>query len=594
MKNNVKTVVLLAGFGALLMGIGSFWGQGGLFIGLAIGLVMVGGSYWFSDKLAIKAAKAQPVTEADMPQYYAVVRDLCQRSDMPMPQLYVSPEMQPNAFATGRSPKHAAVCVTQGILQVLDWDELRGVLAHEISHVGNRDILIGSVAAALAMAITFAARMAMWGGLFFGGRGGGNDRDNNIFGLLAMMILAPLAAMMLQMALSRSREYEADRSGARLVGDGEPLARALEKIEGYAKRVPMDVDPAQATAYIINPLTGREARFSNLFRTHPPTEDRRARLRNRDWTTEIRRLRSPSGCAVMFPGMRVGVDTGGTFTDAVAADGTVVKLPSTPAAPAEAVRAALGRFAGVTEMSHGTTVATNALLERRLARVALVTNRGLADVIEIARQDRPSLYDPFADRPAPLVPRDLRFEVDGRLASDGTEIEPLDVSALTTIPHDVDVVAVCLLHSDRDPAHEQAVGEVLRAAGYDVVLSNEVSPEFREYERMLTTVVDAALRPVCRAYLGRVGALAPEVSVMTSAGGLTDIAQGAQHPVTLALSGPAGGVRAAAAIAAANGWPDAISFDMGGTSTDVCLIRGGVPEPAPDRSVAGWSLRLPS
>ncbi len=284
MKNNVKTVVLLAGFGALLMGIGSFWGQGGLFIGLAIGLVMVGGSYWFSDKLAIKAAKAQPVTEADMPQYYAVVRDLCQRSDMPMPQLYVSPEMQPNAFATGRSPNHAAVCVTQGILQVLDWDELRGVLAHEISHVGNRDILIGSVAAALAMAITFAARMAMWGGLFFGGRGGGNDRNNNIFGLLAMMILAPLAAMMLQMALSRSREYEADRSGARLVGDGEPLARALEKIEGYAKRVPMDIDPAQATAYIINPLTGREARFSNLFRTHPPTEDRLARLRNRDWT----------------------------------------------------------------------------------------------------------------------------------------------------------------------------------------------------------------------------------------------------------------------------------------------------------------------
>lgn len=296
----------------------------------------------------------------------------------------------------------------------------------------------------------------------------------------------------------------------------------------------------------------------------------------------------------MFPGMRVGVDTGGTFTDAVAADGTVVKLPSTPAAPAEGVRAALGRFGGATEMSHGTTVATNALLERRLARVALVTNRGLADVIEIARQDRPSLYDPFADRPAPLVPRDLRFEVDGRLASDGTEIEPLDVSALTAIPHDVDVVAVCLLHSDRDPAHEQAVGEVLRAAGYDVVLSNEVSPEFREYERMLTTVVDAALRPVCRAYLGDVGRLAPDVSVMTSAGGLTGIAQGAEHPVALALSGPAGGVRAAAAIAAANGWPDAISFDMGGTSTDVCLIRGGMPEAAPGRSVAGWSLRLPS
>jgi len=281
MKNNIKTVVLLAVFGALLMGIGSFFGQSGLLIGLVVALVVVGGSYWFSDKIAIKAAKAQPVTEADMPQYYAVVRDLTQRANLPMPQLYVSPEMQPNAFATGRNPNHAAVCVTQGILQVLDWDELRGVLAHEISHVGNRDILIGSVAAALAMVITFTARMAMWGGLLFGGRG--NDRDNNIFGLLAMMILAPLAAALLQMALSRSREYEADRSGARLIGDGEPLARALEKIESYAKRVPMEVDPAQATAYIINPLTGREAKFSNLFRTHPPTEQRLERLRNREW-----------------------------------------------------------------------------------------------------------------------------------------------------------------------------------------------------------------------------------------------------------------------------------------------------------------------
>lgn len=281
MRNNIKTVVLLATFGALLMGIGSFWGQSGLFIGLAIGLVMVGGSFWFSDTIAIKAAKAQPVSETEMPEYYSVVRSLAQQANLPMPKLYVSPEMQPNAFATGRSPDHAAVCVTRGVLQVLDWDELRGVLAHEMSHVGNRDILIGSVAAALAMAITFAARMAMWGGLFFGGRG--NDRDNNIFGLLAMMILAPLAAAMLQMALSRSREYEADRSGARLIGDGEPLARALEKIEAYAKQVPMNVDPAHATAYIINPLTGRQANFANLFRSHPPTEDRLRRLRDGEW-----------------------------------------------------------------------------------------------------------------------------------------------------------------------------------------------------------------------------------------------------------------------------------------------------------------------
>jgi heat shock protein HtpX len=166
---------------------------------------------------------------------------------------------------------------------VLDWDELRGVLAHEISHVGNRDILIGSVAAALAMVITLVARMAMWGAMF--GGGGDRDRDSNVFGLIAMMILAPIAAALLQMALSRSREYEADRSGARLIGDGEPLARALQKIESYAKQVPMDVDPAHATAYIINPLTGRKANFANLFRTHPPTEERVARLRDREWAS---------------------------------------------------------------------------------------------------------------------------------------------------------------------------------------------------------------------------------------------------------------------------------------------------------------------
>ena len=166
--------------------------------------------------------------------------------------------------------------MTQGLLQVLDRDELRGVLAHEMSHVKNRDILIGSVAAALAMGITLIARMAMWGAMF---TGGGGDRDNNIFGVLAMAILAPIAAALLQMALSRSREFEADRSGAELLGDGEPLARALEKIEAYAKQVPMNVDPAQATAYIINPLSGRKVSFANLFSTHPPTAERIARLR---------------------------------------------------------------------------------------------------------------------------------------------------------------------------------------------------------------------------------------------------------------------------------------------------------------------------
>src|SRR3954452_2260436 len=207
MKNNLKTVVLLTAMGALIMGIGALFGQTGLIIGLVLALVMVGGSYWFSDTLAIKAARARPGTEQEMPQYYAVVRELTNKADMPMPKLYLSPEMQPNAFATGRNPHHAAVAITQGITQVLDWDELRGVLAHEISHVGNRDILIGSVAAALALMITFLATPAR-GGAASGG-GSRDDEGGHPLGLLAAAILAPMAAGFLQMALSRSREFEA-------------------------------------------------------------------------------------------------------------------------------------------------------------------------------------------------------------------------------------------------------------------------------------------------------------------------------------------------------------------------------------------------
>ncbi len=274
-RNTVKTFVLLAAFGGLLMGIGAIFGQVGLIIGLVLALAIVGGSYWFSDKLAVASAGAKPVTEQEAPRLYAIVGELATRDNVPMPRVYISPAAQPNAFATGRNPRHAVVAVTQGLLQVLDDDEIRGVLAHEMSHVKNRDILIGSVAAALAMVITFVARIAMWGAMF-----GGDDEGGNIVGLILMAILAPLAALLLQMALSRSREYEADRSGAHLIGTGEPLARALEKIENAAKQVPMNVNPAQATAYIINPFTGRQVSFAKLFMTHPPTADRIARLRS--------------------------------------------------------------------------------------------------------------------------------------------------------------------------------------------------------------------------------------------------------------------------------------------------------------------------
>ena len=275
-RNTFKTFVLLGGLGGLMVAIGSLFGRGGAILGLVLGLVMVGGSYWFSDTLAIKAARAVPADERAMPEYFRIVRELSERAGLPMPKLYVTPDMQPNAFATGRNPEHAAVAVTAGILEILDWDELRGVLAHELSHVGNRDILIGSVAAAVATGISFVANMAMWGAML----GGSRDEDSpNPIALLATALLAPMAAGVLQMALSRSRELEADRSGAALVGDGEPLARALLKLERGARRIPMDVRPEQAQAYIVNPLTGRQMRFANLFRSHPATEERVARLR---------------------------------------------------------------------------------------------------------------------------------------------------------------------------------------------------------------------------------------------------------------------------------------------------------------------------
>lgn len=280
------------------------------------------------------------------------------------------------------------------------------------------------------------------------------------------------------------------------------------------------------------------------------------------------------------------MDTGGTFTDVVAGDGRIVKVLSTPDRPDVAVADGMASLGDedAESLAHGTTVATNALLERRGATIALVTDRGFADVIEIGRQDRPSLYDPWVDRPEPVVPRHLRYEV-----------SPEDVSSLGPVDAGVESVAVCLLHADLDARHEQAVrDELVRRGHEDVTCSHEVSPEFREYERTLTTAVNAYLRPACRGYLRNLGSLAPSVSVMTSAGGLLPLDTASELPVALLLSGPAAGARAAAAVASGCGHPDAITFDMGGTSTDVCLVRDGVPEPAPGRVVGGFSIRLPS
>lgn len=299
--------------------------------------------------------------------------------------------------------------------------------------------------------------------------------------------------------------------------------------------------------------------------------------------------------------MQVGVDTGGTFTDLVATDGRVAKVLSTPDDPAQAIREAVelavtGRRGGARPelLAHGTTVATNALLERRGATVALVSTEGLRDVIEIGRQDRPSLYDQLASRPEPLVARALRYEVSGRRAADGAELAPVDPAAVPAVDAVADVVAVCLLHADIEPAHELAVAAVLRARGHDVTCSHEVSPEMREVERTITTVINAALRPRCRAYLRALDTVADEVLVMTSSGGLLPAAEAAELPAALLLSGPAGGVRAGAAAAVANGFADAITFDMGGTSTDVCLILDGAPAPAAQREVGGFTVRFPS
>jgi len=286
-KNTAKTAVLLAALGGLIVTIAGVLGGGSsssLVFGLGIAFVMVGGSYWFSDKLALKSAKARIVTEAEAPMFYGMVRDLATAAGMPIPRLAIAPSGQPNAFATGRNPRHAVVCATEGLLNSMPEDELRGVMAHELMHVKHRDILIGSVAAAIATAISLIANMAMWAAMF-GGRGGDDDERANPLALLLVSMLAPIAASLIQMAVSRSREFEADRGAAELLGDGQSLARALERIEATAKTIPMQVAPAQAYAYIHNPLAEFQGRrkggpnMSRLFSTHPATEERIARLR---------------------------------------------------------------------------------------------------------------------------------------------------------------------------------------------------------------------------------------------------------------------------------------------------------------------------
>ena len=282
-KNTFKTTVLLAALGGLIVGVASLLGggsSGAVMIGLVMALVMVGGSYWFSDTLALKSAKARVITEADHPEFYGMVRDLSERAGLPMPRVAVSEAAQPNAFATGRGPNNAVVCATTGLLSSMTRDEVEGVMAHELMHVKHRDILIGSVAAAVATAISSIAQMAMFASMFGGGR---DDEDRpNPLAILMVSMLAPMAAGLIQMAISRSREFEADRGAAELLGNGESLARALEKIEQLAMRTPMQVAPAQAQAYIHNPLAGVPSRgmnMSKLFSTHPATQERVRRLR---------------------------------------------------------------------------------------------------------------------------------------------------------------------------------------------------------------------------------------------------------------------------------------------------------------------------
>jgi heat shock protein HtpX len=280
--NTFKSTLLLVGLMLVLLAVGErFGGQNGLILAFVISVAMNFTAYFFSDKIALKMYRAQPVTRDQLPRAYEVVERLAAKDGIPVPKIYVIPTESPNAFATGRSPQHASVAVTHGILGLLDDEELEGVLAHELGHVKNRDILTSSIAATLAGAITLIARMGYWASLFggYGGRGG-RGRNGGGLGALLMLIVAPIAAALIQLAISRSREYEADATGAHTTGNPYALARALQKLEDYSKRVPLQATPSTAHLFIIAPLLG--GAFGSLFSTHPPTKERIRRLIGRD------------------------------------------------------------------------------------------------------------------------------------------------------------------------------------------------------------------------------------------------------------------------------------------------------------------------
>jgi heat shock protein HtpX len=279
MSNTFKTFILLAGLTALLLLIGqALGGRSGLYFALVMAFVMNGVGYWFSDKIALKMSGAQEISPDQAPELHQMVERLAMRAGIPKPRVYMIPQDTPNAFATGRNPEHSAVAVTEGIMRILRPAELEGVLAHELGHVKNRDILISSLAAVVAGAISYLATMAQWGAFLGMGRSDDDEGGGagNMIGVLIMAIVAPIAAMLIQMAISRSREYQADVTGAKIIGDGHPLANALQKLENANRQIPMQVNPAQAQMYIVNPLSA--GGFTRLFSTHPPIEERIQRL----------------------------------------------------------------------------------------------------------------------------------------------------------------------------------------------------------------------------------------------------------------------------------------------------------------------------